>query len=103
MERALEGSARPVHFAGGGQDSLRRVNLADALPAPPGLFLVERLVILELAERGDVHRLEELMIGLAHHALSAVVHVEFHALERGRDLYWIERLRLFRGQSEHSH
>ena len=37
-----------------------------------------------LAERGDVHRLEELVVVLAHDALAAVEHLELHVLERGR-------------------
>src|ERR1700676_1434431 len=103
MKRALEGSARPVHLAGGRQDRLLSVNFPDAFPAPTGLFLVERFVILELAEGRDVYRLEELVIVLPHEAFSAVKYVEFHALEGGRDLYRIEGLCLLRCKREHPH
>src|SRR5258708_37411036 len=103
MKRALEGSAGPVHLAGSGQDRFWSVNFPDAYPAPTGLFLLERFVFLELTERRDVHRLEELVIVLPHEAFSAVEHVEFHAFERSRDFYRIERLCLLRCKSEHSH
>src|SRR6266446_6056724 len=103
MKRALEGSAGPFHLAGGRQDRFWSVNFPDAFPAPTGLFLLERFVILELAERRDVHRLEELVIVLPHEAFSAVIYVEFHALERGCDLYRIERLCLLRCKGEHPH
>src|SRR6266404_6408566 len=103
MKRALEGSAGPFHLAGGRQDRFWSVNFPDAFPAPTGLFLLERFVILELAERRDVHRLEELMIVLPHETFSAVGHFEFHTLERRRNLYRIERLCLLRCKSEHSH
>src|SRR5258707_2022957 len=101
MKRALEGSAGPVHLAGGRQDRFWSVNFPDAFPAPTGLFLLERFVILKLTERRDVHRLEELMIVLPHQAFSAVEHVEFHAFEPGCDVYRIERLCLLRCKGEH--
>src|SRR6266436_9790875 len=103
MKRGLEGSAGPVHLAGGRQDRFWSVNFPDAYPAPTSLFLVERFVFLELTERRDVHRLEELMIVLPHEAFSAVVYVEFHTLKRGCDLYGIERLCLLRCKGEHPH
>src|SRR6266478_10186455 len=92
MKRALEGSAGPFHLVGGRQDRFWSVNFPDAFPAPTGLFLLERFVILELAERRDVHRLEELVIVLPHEAFSAVIYVEFHALERGCDFFLFELL-----------
>src|SRR5260370_38138766 len=103
MKRALEGSAGPFHLAGGRQDRFWSVNFPDAFPAPTGLFLLERFVILELSERRDVHRLEEMMIVLPHEAFSAVEHVEFHAFDRSRDFYRIQRLFPLPCQSEHSY
>src|SRR5882757_10934365 len=77
---------RPVHLAGGRQHGLRGVDLGNQFPAPAGLFLVERFLFGPLAERGDIHRLEELVIVLAHEALAAVIDVELHTFERHRDL-----------------
>src|SRR4051812_3531306 len=72
---APDRSVRPFHLAGGRQHGLGGVDLADQLPAPAGFFLVERFLLGAIAERGDVHRLEELVVVLAHHALAAVEHL----------------------------
>ena len=62
------------------------LDLGSLPPAPAGLFLVERLLLGAVAERGDIHRLEELVIVLAHGALAAVKDLELHAFERGANL-----------------
>src|SRR4051812_22393568 len=94
---------RPVHLAGGRQRGLWRVDPGDQLPAPAGLLLVEGLLLGALAERSNIHGLEELVIVLPHHAFAAVVHIELHALERLGDLDRLERLRLVGSGSEHPH
>src|SRR3954468_5290685 len=66
---------RPVHLARCRQNGLRGVDLGDQLPAPAGLFLVERLLFGALAERGDIHRLEELVVVFPHGALATIVNV----------------------------
>ena len=40
----------------------------------------------KVAERDDVHGLEELVVVLAHEALAAVEDLDLHVLERQRDL-----------------
>src|SRR5579864_5346333 len=79
----------PLHVAGGRQHGLWRVDPRLQVPGPAGAFLVERVLGLigDAAERREVHRLEELMIVLAHEAFTAVEHVELHVLEGGRDLH----------------
>src|SRR5580698_9488494 len=73
----------PLHLAGGRQHGLRGVDLGHQVPAPAGAFLVERIaLVLHGAERGDVDRLEELVIVGAHRAFTAVEHFILHALER---------------------
>src|SRR6266568_4444398 len=79
-------SARAVHLAAGRHDGVVGVHLADHLPAPAGVFLVERLVLADRAEVGNVDRLEELMVVGPHEALAAAVHLDLHALELGGDL-----------------
>src|SRR6185437_15289546 len=78
----------PLHVAGGRHRGLRGIDPGYQMPAPAGAFLVERLLGLvgDAAQRGDVDRLEELVILLAHHAFAAVEHVELHALQSGCDL-----------------
>src|SRR5574338_758446 len=78
--------ARALHLAGGRHNRVPGVDLAQHLPAPAGLLLVERLLRRQGAERADVHRLEELVIVLAHEALAAVEDLRLHAFELGRDL-----------------
>src|SRR4029079_5188042 len=94
---------RAVHLAGGGQYGLVGLDLGGELPAPARLFLVERLLLGALAERGDVHRLEELVVVLAHVALAAVEDFELHAFKGRRHLDRIERLGLFGRGREHPH
>src|SRR5436190_2372976 len=84
--RARYQLVRAIHLAGGGQHGLAGFDLGSELPAPAGLFLVERLLLGPLAERGDIHRLEELVIVLAHVALAAVIDLELHAFEGRRHL-----------------
>src|SRR5215469_1578668 len=70
---ALRGSRSvgPDHLAGSRQDGLCSLDGFDHLPAPTGIFLIERLAVSQFAERRYVHRLEELMIVLPHVALAA--------------------------------
>src|SRR5882757_8909048 len=96
-------SVRPFHLAGGRKHGRGRVDLRDQLPAPAGLFLVERFLFGALAERGNIDRLEELVIVLAHVALAAVEHFDLHAFERERDLDRIDRLGLVGGRRQHPH
>ena len=58
---------------------------------------------VRFAERGYVHRLEELVIVLAHVALAAVEDFKLHAFERERDLDRIDRLGLVGGCRQHAH
>src|SRR5262245_48299690 len=95
--------SRPCHLAGGRQDSLRSLDRSDHLPAPTGIFLVERLALGQFAERLDVHRLEKLVIILPHVALPAVIDFKFHAFERQRDLQRFKRLGLVRRRCKHPH
>src|SRR6516225_10796570 len=76
---------RPFHLAGGGEYGLIRVYLRGHPPTPSGLFFLERLLLGSLTERCDVHRLEELVIVLAHEALAAGIDIELHAFEREDD------------------
>src|SRR6478609_2623103 len=46
------------------------LDLGRHLPAPAGLLLVERLLLGAFAERGDIHRLEKLVVVLAHGAFA---------------------------------
>ena len=80
-----------------------RFDLRGQLPAPTGLLLVEWLLFGTFAERSDVHRLEELVIVLAHGAFAAVVDVKLHALERRGDFDRIERFGLFGCGRKHPH
>src|SRR5258708_18264991 len=84
----------PFHLAGGRKLGLRRIDLRNELPAPAGLLLVERFLFGALAERGNIDRLEELVIVLAHIALGAVEHLEIHTFERLRHLHPGRRLGL---------
>src|ERR1700745_3382940 len=59
-EIAVQVLLRPFHLAGGRKHRLVGLDLGHHLPAPAGLFLVEHLLLGAIAERGDVHRLEEL-------------------------------------------
>ena len=72
------------------------------LPAPAGVLLLERLVLAERTEAGDIHRLEELMIVGPHEAVAAVVDGDLHAVELGRDLERLDRLRFVGGLDEHA-
>src|SRR5262249_56503185 len=78
--------ARTMHLAGGGKHRILGIDPGDGAPAPAGLLLVKWLLGTALAERDDVHRLEELMIVLAHEAFAAIEHVDLHVLQRQRDL-----------------
>jgi hypothetical protein len=79
--------SRACHLASGRQEGLRSLDRCDHLPAPTGIFLVERLAIGQFAERRYVHRLEELMIVLPHVAVAAAEDFKFHAFESQRDLH----------------
>src|SRR5436190_18022586 len=87
-------SVRAFHLAGGWKHGGGRLDLCNQLPAPAGLLFIERLPFRAIAERGDIDRLEELVIVLAHVALAAIEHLELHALERDRYLDRIDRFRL---------
>src|SRR3954464_5189975 len=89
---ARERSVRPFHFAGSWKHGLVGLDLGCCFPAPAGLLLVERFLVGALPERGDIHRLEKLVVVLAHGAFAAVVDVELHAFERCRDFYRLDRL-----------
>src|SRR3977135_2652124 len=91
---ARERSVRPFHLAGGRKCGCGSIDLRNKLPAPAGLFLVERFLFGALAERGNIDRLEELVIVLTHVALAAVEHLELHAFERVSALDRIARLAL---------
>src|SRR5215831_19588195 len=78
--------SRPCHLASGRQDGLRSFDGLDHLPAPTGIFLVERLAVGQFAEARYVHRLKELVIVLPHVALAAAEDFKFHAFESQRDL-----------------
>src|ERR1700753_3762205 len=84
----------PLHLAGGRQHRLRGVDLGHQVPAPTGTFLVERLLLLvgQGAERGDVDRLEELVVVLAHEGIAAVVGIDLHVLEGCRHFHRIDRV-----------
>src|SRR3977135_2166647 len=56
---ARERSVRPFHLAGGRKCGCGSIDLRNKLPAPAGLFLVERFLFGALAERGNIDRLEE--------------------------------------------
>src|SRR6185437_12916947 len=101
----INGSVRPLHFAGGRQNGLRGVDLGYQMPAPTRVFLVERVLrlVAHAAERGDIDRLEELVVVRTHKAFTAVENVELHALQRCGDLYRVERLGLLGGSLEHPH
>src|SRR5882672_9556375 len=99
----VSASARAIHLAARRQHRVGGVQPGDDAPAPAGLLLVERLLVAALAERGDIHGLEELVIVLAHEPLAAVEDLELHAFELGRDLRRLERFRLVDGRREHAH
>src|SRR4029077_12138247 len=99
---SLVGSARPVHFAAGRQVGVLRGDLAGHLPAPSSALLVERLILANRTQFGDVHRLEELVILGAHETVAAVIDGDFHTVELGRDLDRVERLRFLRRFDEHA-
>src|ERR1700722_20871627 len=86
-------SARPVHLATRRKNSVLRVDLAGHLPAPAGILLVERLILADRTQVGDVHRLEELVMVGAHETVAAVIDGDFHAIELGGDLDRVERIR----------
>src|SRR6202012_3021861 len=71
---------RSLHVAGGGKHGLWRVDFGHQMPAPAGVLLVERLLGGEGAERGDIDRLEELMVFLAHESFATIEDVKFHVL-----------------------
>src|ERR1700736_3361771 len=98
-----ERSVRPFHLAGGRKHGRGSVDLRNELPAPAGLFLVERFLFGAFAKRGNIDRLEELVIVLPHVALAAVEHLELHAFERKRDLDRIDRLGLVGRGRQHPH
>src|SRR5438046_1493086 len=87
---AHERSVRPFHLAGSWKHGLVDLDLGRRFPAPTGFLLVERFLVGALPERGDIHRLEKLVVVLAHGALAAVVDVELHAFERRRDFYGLD-------------
>src|ERR1700724_2375951 len=68
LSYARERSVRPLHLAGGRKYGRGRIDLGNQLPAPAGLFLVERFLLGSVAERGNIDRLEELVIVLVHGA-----------------------------------
>ncbi len=94
---------RAGHLAGGWQHGLGGVDLGGTLPAPAGLFLVERLLVVQFAELRDVHRLEELVVVLAHDAVAAVEDVVLHVFQGRSDLHRLDRLGLFSREREHAH
>jgi hypothetical protein len=73
--------ARPHHLEGGRQDRIFGVQFGHCPPAPARLLLVEGLPGTPFAKRDDLHRLEELVVILAHEALAAVEDFDLHALE----------------------
>src|ERR1700737_2981298 len=73
--------AGAVHLAASRKYGISGIDLADRLPAPPGMFLIERLLFTDRTELGDVHGLEELVIVSSHEAFAAVEHGSLHAFE----------------------
>src|SRR5579863_8680734 len=107
--RPLEGTTahldalRPRHLASGGHHGMGRVDPGDEMPAPAGAFLVIRVALTELAKRGDIDRLQELMVVLAHDAAAAIEHIELHVFKRGCDLDRFDRVGFFGSRLEHAH
>src|SRR5262249_28037513 len=71
----------PFHLAGGWEYGLIRVYLRGHPPTPSSLLFVEDLLFGAVTKRGNVHRLEELVIVLAHEAFAAVKDIELHTFE----------------------
>src|SRR5215831_8761153 len=94
---------RPPHLANGRQDGVWGIDFGDDVPAPSGLFLIERLVCSEITEGLDVHWLEELVIVGSHESVAADEHVCFHVFELRSDLAGLSRFRVRDGGGEHPH
>ena len=78
--------ARALHLADGRQDRVPVSTLATTRQPHPVFSSSNGSLARAIAERRDVHGLEELVIVGAHESLAAVEHVELHALELRRDL-----------------
>src|SRR5271156_3531022 len=93
----------PLHFAGGRQDRVVRLDYADLPPAPARSFLVEFGAGVEGAEAADEHVLKQLMVVFAHGDFAAVEAFSRHAFELGGERLGIIALGLVDGLGEHAH
>src|SRR6202453_2981907 len=93
----------PLHFAGGRQNRVVRLDYADLPPAPAGSFFVEFGAGIEWTKATDEHVLKQLMVLFAHGDFAAVEAFGSHAFELGGGRLGIIALGLVDGLGEHAH